>query len=263
MILSIIGLFSCKENSSQEVKKEYSNFESMLVEELETAEMKEVEEMRAETERKRKEYLGYWKSDDGEVELLIKNDILICVIDKILECKTSWELDYRRFISIGVNNRNYEFGIYNGDDFITFIQDDDFRSCKVILRKDPSIKTISYKYKRKTPRNNSSNDNRGNSRIYYNNDISFNSSSAVMRYLDGAKYKNSEGIVVSVHYDGIRNEKNWMMITNAVTVESFSGSYAIISATSPFIGSPIKLYFRINAIDGTLTDEGGDVFYRQ
>ena len=44
----------------------------MLVEELETAEMKEVEEMRAETERKRKEYLGYWKSDDGEVELLIK-----------------------------------------------------------------------------------------------------------------------------------------------------------------------------------------------
>ena len=82
-----------------------------------------------------------------------------------------------------------------------------------------------------------------------------------MLYAGDGVYKNREGVVISIHYDGIRNESNWQMITAAVTVESFSGSNAILSAYSPYTSG--RLYFRINAANGTLIDGSGDVYYRQ
>lgn len=86
ILLSVILLLSC--NGSHNEKKDYSNFDSTVAQK--EANEKKAEE--AQEEKLRKSFLGYWKSDDGEVELAIYEDKIILIVDEILECKAaSWE----------------------------------------------------------------------------------------------------------------------------------------------------------------------------
>lgn len=93
ILLSVILLLSC--NGSHNEKKDYSNFDSMLAQKKENE--KKAEE--AQEEERRKSLFGYWKSDDGEVELAIYEDKIILIVDEILECKAaSWEFNDRGWI---------------------------------------------------------------------------------------------------------------------------------------------------------------------
>ncbi len=131
ILLSVILLLSC--NGSHNEKKDYSNFDSTLAQKKENE--KKAEE--AQVEERRKSLLGYWKSDDGEVELAINEDKIILVVDEILECKaTSWEyVDYAGFIDFD----NYSFRVYCDEDGeIDYIEAGDYK-----LKKH-SVDKISY-----------------------------------------------------------------------------------------------------------------------
>jgi hypothetical protein len=65
--------------------------------------------------------------------------------------------------------------------------------------------------------------------------------------------------VITIKYDGLYCNGN--QITNAVRVVRFDGSYAKLSATSPYTQG--TLYFTVDASRGTITDGSGDVFYKR
>lgn len=86
----------------------------------------------------------------------------------------------------------------------------------------------------------------------------FRTSSDVMAYVSN-RFKNSIGNVITIKYDGLYCNGN--QITNAVRVVRFDGSYAKLSATSPYTQG--TLYFTVDASRGTITDGSGDVFYKR
>ena len=86
----------------------------------------------------------------------------------------------------------------------------------------------------------------------------FRTSSDVMAYVSN-RFKNSIGNVITIKYDGLYCNGN--QITNAVRVARFDGSYAKLTATSPYTQG--TLYFTVDASRGTITDGSGDVFYKR
>ena len=131
ILLSVILLLSC--NGSHNEKKDYSNFDSTVAQK--EANEKKAEE--AQEEKLRKSFLGYWKSDDGEVELAIYEDKIILIVDEILECKAaSWE-----YTCGLIEFDDYSFNVscdYEEDRYVNYIEAGDYK-----LKKH-SVDKISY-----------------------------------------------------------------------------------------------------------------------